>query len=97
MSRFTGEIKGYPGNLNRSKDLKNILSSEAGHLQTLVDNARIHSPGYLLKTMEVDNYQIPRIIKQQNVYEKRDYKTDTGHFHGQPGVLHSFGRNPRFN
>ena len=87
----------YVSHLKRQKDLQNFLSSEPGHLQTLVNNINKRSPGWLLKTTEIDNYQIPRVLRQNNIYEKKDYKIETGKFYGQPGVLHRFGRNPRFN
>ena len=92
MSRYTGEIKGYPGNLNRNKFFDNWTKPNTERLKRLIDRESKHSPGWLHKEMDESDYSTPYLPPTRLEYNKRDYKADTGNFHGQPGVLHRFGR-----
>ena len=86
-----------PAWLRVEKHLQDLMRSDrVKAFENVMNNIEKHSPGYLKKLYEIDNYESPQLLKQKTLIDKKDYKCDTGKFSGQPGVLHSFGRNPRF-
>ena len=88
-------ISRKPGFLKEINVLDNINHNNPSHLNNVLDNTVSHSPGYLKNYLDLDRTEIIRsLIKKGQTFNVN--KPEVGRFNGNPGVLHRFGRNPRY-
>lgn len=94
---MSSEISRKPGFLKEINVLDNINHNNPSHLKNVIDNTVSHSPGYLKNYLDLAITTHPKIL-QLPEHRKIDLmRPNVGQFHGNPGVLKRFGRNPRYN
>lgn len=86
-----------PGILKQLQDYQQNIVSAPEKYKTLIDNTRYHSPGYLQKIIELENYEpITHIIQGLPIQTKQNIDSQTGFFNGNPGVLKNFNPYTKF-